>query len=110
MGNKKKNIGKLISLFLVVLIFYFLGRKLFLNWQQIKEYQFSLDYFNLAISFVFLLVGVLARGLVWIVRYLQADPGFPVRRIATKLIPESEKTPRKGRGDWAWRRIPSMET
>src|SRR3989344_7343622 len=73
MGNKKKNIGKLISLFLVVLIFYFLGRKLFLNWQQIKEYQFSLDYFNLAISFVFLLVGVLARGLVWrkIVYFLQ---------------------------------------
>lgn len=75
MTNKIKIIGRLISFSLIILIFYFLGRNLFLNWGQIKEYQFSLNYFNLIVSFIFLALGFLVRGSTWkkIVDFLQPD-------------------------------------
>ncbi|MBZ9577563.1 flippase-like domain-containing protein [Patescibacteria group bacterium] len=75
MINKKNIISKIISFFIVALIFYFLGRNLFLNWEQIKEHQFSLSYFYLAFSFICLGAGFISRGLVWkkIVNFLQAD-------------------------------------
>lgn len=70
-----KIIGKIISFSVIALIFYFLGKSLFSNWQQVKEYQFSFNCFYLAISFIFLAIGLLSRGLVWkkIINFLQPD-------------------------------------
>ncbi len=75
MINKKNIISKIISFVVVVLIFYFLGKQLFLNWDQIKEYNFDLNYFYLLISFILLTVGILTLGLVWkkIVNFLQPN-------------------------------------
>lgn len=74
-GKMSKIIGKIISFSVVALIFYFIGKSLFSNWQQVKEYQFSLNYFYLVISFIFLAINLLARGLVWkkIINFLQPD-------------------------------------
>ena len=70
-----KIIVKIVTFSVIALIFYFIGKSLFLNWQQVKEYQFSLNYFYLAISFIFLSVSLLGRGLVWkkIINFLQPD-------------------------------------
>lgn len=75
MSDKKKIISKIIGFFVIVLIFYFLGKNLFTNFEQIREYQFSLNYFYLALSFIFLGLGFLNRGLVWkkIINLLQPD-------------------------------------
>lgn len=75
MLNKKKIVGKIISFAVVALIFYFLGKNLFLDWEQIKEHQFSLNYFYLVFSFICLGASFLSSGLVWkkIVNFLQPD-------------------------------------
>lgn len=75
MANKKKIINRAVSFCIVALIFYFLGKNLFFNWEQIREYQFSLNYFYLAFSFIFFGIGFLSRGLIWkkIVDFL--EPG-----------------------------------
>jgi len=76
--NKKNIISKIISFAVVVLIFYFLGKQLFLNWEQIKEYQFSLSYSYLAFSFICLGTGFLGSALAWkkIVNFLQPNNGL----------------------------------
>lgn len=75
MLNKKNIISKVIGFSVIALIFYFLGKNLFLNWEQIKEYHFSLNYFYLVVSFIFLAIGLLTRGLVWkrVVNFLQPE-------------------------------------
>ncbi|MFH1841369.1 MAG: lysylphosphatidylglycerol synthase domain-containing protein [Candidatus Nealsonbacteria bacterium] len=62
---RSKTISKIIGFFIVVLIFYFLGKNLYLNWEQVKEYQISLNYLYLIVSFILLSIAILGRGLVW---------------------------------------------
>ncbi len=56
---------KLISIFAVLLILFFLFRSLFLNWQAISQYHFSFNYFYLVLSFLVLISSMASFGLVW---------------------------------------------
>jgi glycosyltransferase 2 family protein len=54
MSVSKKLIYKIASWLMVLVIFYFLARVFFDNWQNIKNYQFSFDYSYLFLSYLFL--------------------------------------------------------
>ncbi len=56
---------KIASFLAVIVIFYFLGRILTVNWNKVKEYEFSFDYTYLAISITVLLSNIFIRGLIW---------------------------------------------
>lgn len=61
----KKIIYKTISYLIILFIFFFLGKGLISNWQKVKGYQFSFNYFYLILSFLFLSLGIIVHALVW---------------------------------------------
>jgi len=63
--EKTNEILSLISYLAVAVIFYFLIRMLFVNWQKIKDYKFSFNYFDLLIAFICGVSSILVLGLVW---------------------------------------------
>ncbi len=80
---KNKNIAEKVLAFLVALtILFFLSRILFVNWQKIKNYQFSFNYFYLFLSYIFLSLNIALAGVVWgtILRFLKVGkiPIWPI--------------------------------
>lgn len=60
-----KKIQNLFWYGVIILIIFFLGRVLVNNWQQVKDYPFTFNYFYLLVSFIFLILGLIGMSLVW---------------------------------------------
>ncbi len=58
-------IKKTISFGIVAVILFFLFRILFDNWQKIREYEFSFNYFYVFLSLIFLSLGLVLIGATW---------------------------------------------
>lgn len=73
--KNKKIIYKIVSILIVLAIFFFLGKSLVDNWQKVKDYKFSFNYFYLFISFIFLFGSLLWPAIIWnkILRILEPD-------------------------------------
>ncbi|MDP2946946.1 MAG: lysylphosphatidylglycerol synthase domain-containing protein [Nanoarchaeota archaeon] len=68
MDFKKRKTNKILSLIsylVVVVIFYFLIKTLFVNWQRIKDYKLSFNYLDLLVAFVCGVSSVIVLSLVW---------------------------------------------
>ena len=50
---------------IVLVIFFFLGKTLFDNWQKVREYQFSFNYFYLIISLIFPILTIISFAFIW---------------------------------------------
>jgi len=62
---RKGFIKKFLGAIIIILIFYFLSKNLFYNWQKIKEFEFSFNYIYLSLSFFFLVFSSILNGLIW---------------------------------------------
>jgi len=60
-----KIIKNIIGIFIVIAIFYFLGKSLFLNWDKIKIYEFEFNYFYLIASLLLCSLNIFYVGLIW---------------------------------------------
>ena len=71
----KKFIYKILSYLIVLIIFFFLGKTFFENWQKIKDYDFSFNYFYLILSYLFLFLGIFLGVFIWnkVLRILEPD-------------------------------------
>jgi len=63
--KRNNRISGLILGFIIVAIFFFMGRTLLANWQKIRGYQFSLNYAYLVISLIFPAITVVFFSLIW---------------------------------------------
>jgi len=63
--NKKKIFYKTISFLIILIILFFLGRGLVNNWQKVKDYDFSFNYFYLILSFISIIIGIVIHGFIW---------------------------------------------
>jgi len=63
--NKKKFIYKIFPYLIALLIFFFLTKAFFENWQKVKEYTFSFNYFYLIISYLFLWMSMFWGAYIW---------------------------------------------
>lgn len=70
----KRIIGKFFSYLVVFLIFFFLGKTLFGNWQKLREYEFSFNYFYLIVSFLFLILALFLSGVIWKIILEKLEP------------------------------------
>lgn len=61
----KKLVYKTFSYLIILIIFFFLGRTLFENWQKIKDYDFSFNYFYLILSIFFLSGALILDSAIW---------------------------------------------
>ena len=61
----KKIAYKIISYLIILIIFCFLSKTLFDNWQKVKDYDFSFNYFYLIISFIFVISGIIILFFIW---------------------------------------------
>jgi len=79
MVRVRKGIGKrILQVLLIVVIFYFLARNLYLNWNKIVQYDWNINYYFLAYSFLLLMVGSFLIALGWnlILRVLGGKLGY----------------------------------
>jgi len=74
----KKIIKRILQVLLIVVIFYFLARNLYLNWNKIVQYDWNINYYFLAYSFLLLMVGSFLIALGWnlILRVLGGKLGY----------------------------------
>jgi len=63
--GKDKLIYKIFSYLLILAIFFFLGKGLIDDWQRIRDFQFSFNYWYLILSFVFFLPGLILAAFIW---------------------------------------------
>jgi len=61
----KKMIKRVLQVLLIVVIFYFLARNLYLNWNKIVKYDWNINYYFLTYSFVLFVVGSILIALGW---------------------------------------------
>jgi len=61
----KKIIKRILQVLLIVVIFYFLARNLYLNWNKIVQYDWNINYYFLTYSFVLFVVGSILIALGW---------------------------------------------
>jgi len=64
----KKFIIKILTWSFVFLVFWFLISNLIVNWQEVRAFEFSLNWFYLTISFLFLFLSFIILALAW--RYI----------------------------------------
>ena len=62
---RKKVIKRILQVLLIVIIFYFLGKNLYVNWNKIAEYDWSMNYYFLTSSFLLLIAGSILMGIGW---------------------------------------------
>jgi len=74
----KKIIKRILQVLLIVVVFYFLARNLYLNWNKIVQYDWNINYYFLAYSFLLLMVGSFLIALGWnlILRVLGGKLGY----------------------------------
>lgn len=75
----KKIISKIFFCLVILAVFVFLGKHLIDNWQKVKEYDFSFNYFYLFLSLIFFSLTLISYALIWnrILRILE-----PIKRIS----------------------------
>lgn len=84
---KKNIIYKIVSYLAILAILFFLSKILFDNWQKVKDYDFSFNYFYLIISFIVLILSIISLFLIWnrILRFLEPKQklsGFKAIKIS----------------------------
>jgi len=62
---RKGMIKRILQVLLIVVIFYFLARNLYLNWNKIVKYDWNINYYFLTYSFLLLIVGSFLIALGW---------------------------------------------
>ena len=69
-----KIVRRILQVILIVVIFYFLAKNLYVNWNKIVEHDWNINYYFLTYSFVLLIVGSILIALGWnlILRVLAA--------------------------------------
>jgi len=74
----KKIIKRILQVLLIVVIFYFLAKNVYVNWNKIVQYDWSINYYFLTCSFVLLIVGSFLIALGWnlILRVLGGRLGY----------------------------------
>jgi len=60
-----KIVRRILQVILIVVIFYFLAKNLYVNWNKIVEYDWNINYYFLTYSFVLLIVGSILIALGW---------------------------------------------
>jgi uncharacterized membrane protein YbhN (UPF0104 family) len=60
-----KWVKRLIGTCIVIAIFFFLGRRLYIDWQELKDYDWHVQPFWLVLSFAFLILWWVALSLGW---------------------------------------------
>ncbi len=65
MFYQNRILKRLIGTLVIVSVFYFLGKRLILNWHQIENYNYSFNYYYLILSFLFFIIGNSFYGLFW---------------------------------------------
>lgn len=63
--NTRKIVRRIFGYGLVVLIFFYISRILSARWQEIREYDFTIDIWHLFLSLVFYLLNIYAFALIW---------------------------------------------
>lgn len=63
--GRKKVIKRILQALLIAVIFYFLARNLYINWNKILEYDWNVNYYFLAFSLVLSIVGAFLIALGW---------------------------------------------
>jgi len=61
----KKIIKRILQVLLIGVIFYFLARNLYINWNKIVKYDWNINYYFLTYSFVLFVVGSILIALGW---------------------------------------------
>jgi len=62
---RKGMIKRILQVLLIVVIFYFLARNLYVNWNKIVKYDWNINYYFLTYSFVLFVVGSILIALGW---------------------------------------------
>ena len=62
---RKKVIRKVLQAILIVVIFYFLARNLYINWNKILEYDWNVNYYFLVFSLLLSIVITFLVALAW---------------------------------------------
>ncbi|MFC1687936.1 lysylphosphatidylglycerol synthase domain-containing protein [Patescibacteria group bacterium] len=72
---QKKWIMRLATLAFILVVFFFMGRTIFINWREISTYTFSLNILYLILSFAFIILSIVVQALIWrmILRTLQSN-------------------------------------
>jgi len=75
---RKRVIKWILQALLIAVIFYFLARNLYVNWNKIVEYDWNINYYFLASSLVLSIVGAFLIALGWnlILRVLGGRLGY----------------------------------
>jgi len=75
---RKKIVKRILQVLLIVVIFYFLVKNLYVNWSKIAEYDWNINYYFLTYSFVLLITGAILMALGWnlILRMLGGRLGY----------------------------------
>jgi len=60
-----KIVRRILQVILIVVIFYFLAKNLYVNWNKIVEYDWNINYYFLTYSFVLLIGGSILIALGW---------------------------------------------
>lgn len=63
--SRRKFLSRAAGVVVVVLIFAFMGRTLYLNWEQVVAYDWSLDFHALAIAFSLMLTAAAFYAFLW---------------------------------------------
>lgn len=61
----KKTLGKVLQVVIIGLIFYFLGKQIYSNWDKVSEFQWEINYFWLAIAVCSVVVTFFVFSSVW---------------------------------------------
>jgi len=71
-------IKRILQVSLIVVIFYFLAKNLYVNWNKIVKYDWNINYYFLTYSFLLLIVGSFLIALGWnlILRVLGGRLGY----------------------------------
>jgi len=75
---RKRVIKRTLQVSLIVVIFYFLAKNLYVNWNKIVEYDWNINYYFLTSSFILLIAGSFLIALGWnlILRLLGGKLGY----------------------------------
>ncbi len=65
MVGRKKVIKRILQVLLIGVIFYFLAKNLYVNWNEIVKYDWDINYYFLTYSLLLLMVGSILMALGW---------------------------------------------
>ena len=64
-ANKTRIIKRVLQALLIVVIFYFLAKNLYVNWNKIVKYDWNINYYFLTYSFLLWIIGSILLALGW---------------------------------------------